>query len=163
MKLEKISNYALYAISAVIVVCFLLFWFIGTDNYDDNGNKAPMFTDLIMILMYLLGVVTFVLMIWSLVKGVQNTAGTNELETTGIPGKKITLGVCVLTVVSLVIGTLLGIGEKDFTSTSGVFTPGWQITMVDAFMWSMYILFIVSVIAVVIAASGVFTKTATKK
>ncbi len=166
MKLEKISNYALYGVSAVAVVVFVLFFTVGFDNINadiSSDKNAPIMTDALLFLMYAMGLVTFGLMIWSLVKGVQNTAGNNELETTGIPGSKITIAVVALTIISLAIGAVVGLGESDFTSTSGVFTPGYMITMVDAFMWSMYILFVVSVVAVVVAATGVLTKTATKK
>ena len=163
MKLEKISNNALYAVCGIAVLCFLLFFCVGYGNTDEAGRTAPLLTDLLLGLQYVLGVVTFCLMIWSVVKGVQNTAGNDEMATTGIPGSKIVMFTGAVTIVSLLIGALLGIGEEDFTTNSGTTTPGYMITMVDAFMWSMYILFFVAVVAVVVAATGVMTKTATKK
>lgn len=163
MKIEKISNYVLYGVCAVIVLCFALFMGIGYDNMDDAGHTAPLLTDLIMVLMYLLGLATACLMVWSLVVGARSTAGTNEMESTGIPGGKVTMATFGITVLSIVVGVVLGIGEPDFTTTSGVFTPGYMVTMVDAFMWSMYILAFVSVVAVVVASSGIMTKNATKK
>ncbi len=163
MKLEKISNYALYAVCAVIVLCFLLYFTVGYNNMDEAGRTAPKLTDGLLVLQYALGVVTFILMVWSVFKGMKNSAGSDEKEATGIPGSKIVLFTVVITVISLVVGAVLGLGEPDFTTTSGVFTPGYMVTVVDAFMWSMYILAIVSIIAVVIAATGVMTKNATKK
>ncbi len=163
MKLEKISNNALYVVSAICVVCFILFFTVGFGNTDEAGRTAPLMTDALLVLQYVLGVVTFCLMIWSVVKGIQNSAGSDEKEATGIPGSKIVLFTVIVTIVSLVIGTVIGLGEPDFTTNSGTFTPGYMVTMVDAFMWSMYILAVVLIIAVVVAASGVMTKSATKK
>ncbi len=163
MKLEKISNNVLYAVCGVIVLVFLLFFMVGYNNIDEAGNVAPKLTNLLMGLMYLLGVVTFCLMIWSLVKSARNAAGSDELESTGIPGSKIVICTAVITLIAFVLGWVLNLGEEPFTTSSGVTTSATMVTMVDAFMVAIYILAIVSIIAVVVAGTGVMTKTATKK
>ena len=163
MKLEKISNNVLYAVCGVIVLVFLLFFMVGYNNFDEAGNVAPKLTNLLMGLMYLLGVVTFCLMVWSLVKSARNAAGSDEKESTGIPGSKIVMCTAVITIVAFILGWVLNIGEEPFTTSSGVTTSGTMVTMVDAFMVAIYILAIVSIIAVIVAGTGVMTKTATKK
>ena len=163
MKLEKISNNVLYAVCAVIVLCFLLFMFVGHDNYDEAGRVAPKLTGMLLFLQYALGFVTFVLMIWSLIKGARNSGGSDEKVTTGVPGKKIILFTAIVTIVAFVLGFVFNLGESEFTTNSGTTTSATMVTVTDAFLWSIYIMFVVAVIAVVVSATGVMTKTATKK
>lgn len=163
MKLEKISNYSLYAVCGVIVLVFVLFFCVGYDNYDESGNVAPALTNLLLGLMYVLGLVTFCLMVWSLVKSARSAAGSDEKEATGIAGSKIVIGTAVVTVLAFVAGFVFNMGEEAFTTSSGVTTSGTMVTLVDAFMVAIYCLAIVSVIAVVVASTGVMTKTASKK
>ena len=163
MKLEKISNNVLYAVCGVIVLVFALFFLVGYDNYDESGNVAPKLTNLLMALMYILGVVTFCLMVWSLVKSARNAAGSDEKEATGIPGSKIIIATAAVTLVAFIIGYVFNLGEEAFTTSSGVTTSGGMVTLVDAFMVAIYILAVVSVAAVVVASTGVMTNTATKK
>ena len=163
MKLEKISNNVLYAICAVSVLIFILFFTVGHDQYDEKGNVAPALTSLLLCLQYALGAITFILMIWSLVKSLQNSGGGDEKATKGIPASKIVLCTAIITVLSFVVGYVFNMGEEPFTTSSGVTTSGGMVTVVDAFIWSIYILFFVAVVAVIMAATGVMTKTATKK
>ncbi|MCD7720718.1 MAG: hypothetical protein LUC86_05225 [Prevotellaceae bacterium] len=157
MKLEKLSNYVLYAISAIIVLSFLAFFLIGYDNPEGDKN-APMLTGYLLWLQYALGIIACVLMIWSVVVSARKSSGSDEVKMTGIPGSKIVLVTCAITIVSMIVGLLLGLGEDDFTTSSGSFTPGYMVTLVDVFMWAMYILAVVSVIAVVISATGIFVQ-----
>ena len=163
MKLEKISNNVLYAICAVSVLVFVLFFTVGYNNFDEKGNTAPQLTSVLLFLQYILGIVTFCLMVWSVVKGIQNSGGGDEKATKGIPGSKIVLCTTIITILSFVVGYVFNLGEEPFTTSSGVTTSGSMVTIVDAFIWSIYILFFVAVVAVVLAATGVMTKTATKK
>lgn len=157
MKLEKISNYVLYGISIFIVLSFLAFFLIGYDNMEGDKN-APKLTGFLLCVQYLLGVAAFGMMLWSVVVNARKSSGSDEIKDTGIPGSKIILFTCVITVISLVIGAVLGLGEEEFVSSSGVHTPGYMVTLVDAFMWSMYILAAVSVVTVVISATGIMKK-----
>ena len=163
MKLEKISNNVLYAISGVSVLIFLLFFTIGYNNFDEKGNTAPKLTSLLLFLQYALGVITFILMIWSAIRGMKNSGGGDEKATKGILGSKIVLFTSILTIVAFVAGYVLNLGEEAFTTSSGVTTSGGMVTVVDAFMWAIYIMFFVAVVAVVVSATGVMTKSATKK
>ncbi len=157
MKLEKISQCVMFALTAVIVVSFLAFFTIGYDNFDGKNN-APELTGFLLVVQYLLAIGGFLLMMWSVFVSARKNSGTNEMDTTGIPGKKITLFTVLVTIASLAVGLVLGLGEEDFTTTSGVFTPGYMVTLVDVCMWSIYILSIVSVGAVVVAATGVLSQ-----
>ena len=161
MKIEKISSRVLLACVILIVVCFAAFLLIGYDNPVGDNNE-PMLTDVIMWLMYGLIAVTAALTIWSAVRGVQNNKGNDPAITTGVPGAKITLFTAGLTIVSLVIGWVLGLGEKEFTASDGTVTSAGWVTVVDVFMVSMGILLVAAAIAVAVSMTGIVTKSASK-
>ena len=164
MKLEKLSNIALYSCIGVGVVCFALFFLVDYSNMDFDGvHISPALTDLILILMYALFAVTACLTLWSLVRGATVNSGNTGPSPTGIPGGKVTLFTWGVVIVALVLGVISGLGEKPFTTVSGKTTAAGMVTVVDMWLVAIYILAIVTVVAVVISMSGWLTKSATPK
>lgn len=161
MKIEKISSRVLLCCVALIVVCFAAFLLIGYNNPVGDNNE-PMLTDVIMWLMYALVIVTAGLTIWSLVRGIQNNKGADPAATRGVPGGKITMCTVGLTIVSLILGWIFGLGEEAFTANDGTVTTAGWVTVVDVFMVSMGILLVAAAIAVAVCMTGVFTKNASK-
>ena len=161
MKIEKISSRVLMACVALIVVCFAAFLLIGYDNQVGDYNE-PLLTDVIMWLMYGLVAVTAVLTVWSLVRGLQNSKGNDPSATTGVPGGKITLFTVCLTVVSLILGWVTGLGSTEFTASDGTVTSAGWVTVVNVFMVSMGILLVAAAIAVAVSMTGIVTKSASK-
>ena len=161
MKIEKISSRVLLCCVILIVVCFAAFLLIVYNNPVGDNNE-PMLTDVIMWLMYLLVLVTAGLTVWSAVRGIQNSKGNDPAATTGVPGGKITLFTAGLTIVSLILGWILGIGEKEFTASDGTVTSAGWVTVVDVFMVSMGVLLVAAAIAVAVSMTGIFTKNASK-
>ena len=161
MKIETISSRVLLCCVILIVVCFAAFLLIGYNNPVGDNNE-PMLTDVIMWLMYLLVLVTAGLTVWSAVRGIQNSKGNDPAATTGVPGGKITLFTAGLTIVSLILGWILGIGEKEFTASDGTVTSAGWVTVVDVFMVSMGVLLVAAAIAVAVSMTGIFTKNASK-
>ncbi len=161
MKLEKISNYVLYALSAIIVLSFVAFFLIGYDNMEGDKN-APKLTGYLLFLQYGLGVIALGLMIWSVVVNALKSSGTDERKATGVPGSKVVLFTCAITIVSMAVGAIIGFVDpgnaEGFTTSSGSFTSAGMLVLVDMCMWSMYILAVVSVVAVIISATGVLKK-----
>ena len=161
MKIEKISSRVLLACVALIVVCFAAFLLIGYDNQVGDHNE-PLLTDIIMWLMYLLVTATAALTIWSAVRSAQSNKGNDPAATTGVPGGKITMFTAGLTIVSVIIGWICGIGEADFTASDGTITTASWVTVVDIFCVSMGILFLAAAIAVIVSMTGILTKNASK-
>lgn len=161
MKIEKISSRVLLACVALIVVCFGAFLCIGYDNPVGDYNQ-PKLTDVILWLMYVLVIATAVLTVWSAIRSAQSSKGNDPAATTGVPGGKITLFTAGLTIVSLVIGWVCGLGEKEFTASDGTVTSAGWVTVVNVFMYSMGILLVAAAVAVAISMSGIFTKNASK-
>lgn len=148
---------------AVSAIVFLLFFFVGWDNEYVGDFVAPMFTSLLLFLMYGCVLMTAGLTVWSVVKSAQSNKGVDSASYTGVPGGKIIMFTCIITVISLAIGGVLGIGEEDFRAADGTVTTGGWVTVVDMFIWSMYILTLVAICAICVTMSGYLTKTATKK
>lgn len=161
MKIEKISSRVLGACVVLIIVCFAAFFCIGYDNPVGNNNE-PILTDVIMWLMYALTAVTAVLTVWSLVRSSQSNKGNDPAATTGVPGGKITLFTTFLTIASLAIGWVCGLGETEFTASDGTVTSAGWVTVVDMFCISMGILFLSAAIAVAVSMTGILTKSANK-
>lgn len=161
MKIEKISSRVLMCCVGLIVVCFAAFFCIGYDNMVGDHNE-PVLTDIIMWLMYVLVIATAALTVWSLVRGIQNSKGTDSAATTGVPGGKITMFTCCLTVASLVLGWITGLGSTEFTASDGTVTSAGWVTVVNVFMVSMGVLLVAAAIAVAVSMTGILTKNASK-
>jgi hypothetical protein len=162
MKIEKISQMALYICIGIILVSFALFLTIGYDNPVGDNNE-PILTDIIMWLMYLMVIATAGLTIWSGIKGMASSKGTDPAASTGVPGGKVSLITWGLFIVSLVIGLVLGLGESDFKAADGTVTTAGWVTVVDAFCVSIGILILAAAAAVVVSMTGVLTNSAIKK
>ena len=145
----------------LIVVCFAAFLLIGYNNPVGDYNE-PMLTDVIMWLMYVLTAVTAVLTAWSVVRGIQNTKGSDPAATTGVPSGKITMFTVCLTVISLVLGWVTGLGSTEFTASDGTVTSAGWVTVVNVFMVSMGVLLVAAAIAVAVSMTGIVTKSASK-
>ena len=103
------------------------------------------------------------LTVWSGVKGIASSKGTDPAATTGVPGGKVSLFTWGLFIVSIVIGLVLGLGEEAFTAADGTVTSGGWVTVVDAFCVSIGILILAAAASVLVSMSGVLTKSAIKK
>jgi len=164
MKLEKLSNIALYACIGIGVVCFALFFLVDYNNMDFDGvHVSPALTDLVLILMYALFFVATGLTVWSLVRGATINSGNTGPNPTGIASGKVTLCTWGTVILALVIGLLSGLGEEAYTTVSGVTTSAGMVTFVDMWIIAIYILAVVAVVAVVVSMSGYLTKSATPK
>lgn len=161
MKIEKLSNAVLLGCVLLIVVCFGAFFGIGYNNPVGDNNE-PQLTDAIMYLMYFFILVTAGLTVWSLCRSVMNNKGNNPAATTGVPGGKIILFTIGLVIVTIVIGIVLGMGEKEFTASDGTVTSAFWVTIVDVFLVSMGILLVAAAIAVAVSMTGILTKNASK-
>jgi hypothetical protein len=162
MKIEKISKMALYICIGIILVSFAAFLTIGYDNPVGDNNE-PILTDIIMWLMYLLVIATAGLTVWSGIKGLTSSKGTDSAASTGVPGGKVSLITWGLFVASVVLGFILGLGEESFKAADGTVTSAGWVTVVDAFCVSIGILILAATAAVIVSMTGILTKSAIKK
>ena len=112
--------------------------------------------------MYFLAAVTILLTIGSVIKGVITNMGTTGPNPTGIPSGMVTICTWVAVIVSLVLGFILGSGSEQYVTSSGNVTTAFMVQVTEMFLWSIYILAVVTVIAVVVCMTGFLTRTASK-
>ena len=103
MKIQNISKYVMLGVMAISAIVFGLFFGLWGDEKMGEYD-APKFTDLLLVLMYLLAAVTTLLVVWAVVKGIASTRGNDSAATTGVPGSKIITGTCLLFIGSMVFG-----------------------------------------------------------
>ena len=161
MKIQNISRRALFACVILIVACFIAFFTVGYNNPVGDYNE-PQLTELLLWLMYGLTVVTAILTVWGVVRGIQSTRGNDPAVTTGVPGGKIVVVTIVLLIASLVVGYVMGMNATEFTAADGTVTAANMVTVTEMFLWSIYILTIAAVAAVGVSMSGILTKNASK-
>lgn len=161
MKIQIISRRVLFACIALAVVCFGAFFTVGYDNPVGDYNE-PQLTELLLWLMYGLTVITALLIVWGIIKGIQSTKGSDPSVTTGVPGSKITAATIILMLASLVVGYVMGMNETEFTAADGTVTSAGMVTVTEMFLWSIYILTVVAVAVVGVSMSGILAKTASK-
>ena len=161
MKIQNISRRVLFACIALAVVCFGEFFTVGYDNPVGDYNE-PQLTELLLWLMYGLTVITALLIVWGIIKGIQSTKGNDPAVTTGVPGSKITATTIILMIASLAVGYVMGMNETEFTAADGTVTSAGMVTVTEMFLWSIYILTVAAVAVVGVSMSGILTKTASK-
>lgn len=102
---EKISQRVFYVLIGLAVLVFGLFFLVGYSMpFEENPDfNAPLFTDVLIVLMWLLLLLTLGLAVYSIVKGYRLSVKEEKLSN-GIPENKIfritwlsTLAVLVLT------------------------------------------------------------------
>lgn len=151
------SYYVLYACFALIGIVMIAFFGYGYDNPVGDYN-APVCTEGLMWLMYGMFAVTFVLAIWSIIRGIKISMGTKGENISGVPGGKVTTISFVLLLASLVIGLVCNLNETEFTAADGNVTSAAMVTITDMFLVSIYIMLVLTTIAVLFNMSGLLKK-----
>lgn len=151
------SYYVLYACFAIIILTFAAFFGYGFDNQVGDYN-APVCTEGLMWLMYGMFFVTCALAIWSVVRGIRISSATKGENISGVAGGKVAVVSFAIMVVSLVVGFVPNMNETEFVSASGAVTSPMMVTVTDMFLISIYIMSLITTVAVAINMSGILKK-----
>ena len=151
------SYYVLYACFAIIVLTFAVFFGYGYDNMEGDYN-APKCTEALMWLMYAMFAVTCVLAIWSVARGVKISMATKSGDISGVPGGKVTAVSFALLAVSLIVGLVPNLNETEFVAADGTVTTAAMVTVTDMFMVSIYIMLLLTTLAVAFNMTGLMKK-----
>ncbi len=150
---EKLSSRVLCVIIGLVCLLFALFWLIGYDRpYEDDPNfSAPLFTDVIIVFMELLVLVTMSCALWSLARALK-IRGKGEKCENNVPVKKIGYSVTIGTVFLLVLTFLLG--SSDPMSVNGVtYARAFWLKTADMLITSSLVLILVAVVAMIFGAT----------
>ena len=151
------SYYVLYACFAIIILTFAVFFGYGYDNMEGDYN-APVCTEGLMWLMYGMFAVTAILAVWSVVRGAKISMASKGGDISGVPGGKVTAASMALLVISLIVGLVPNLNETEFVAADGTVTTAAMVTVTDMFLVSIYIMLLLTTLAVVFNMTGLMKK-----
>ena len=143
-KIRKVSSYTLLILSCISVLIFFLF-FLGGSETDAKGNTVYEYTGILLFWTYALFLVTVCA---TLVFACKNFASTFQ---TNSRGALVSIGGVVAFLALLAITYAIGSGEpiKGLNEASQSYnTSGW-LKVTDMWLYSTYVLFIVTLGAAV--------------
>ena len=161
VKIEKKSSLVLRGCILICVAVFAIFFLWGYDNPVGDYN-APMGTEAVLYLMYIMTVFTAGLTVWSAINSVKMSIGGKGESLSGVPEGKISITSMAILIASLLIGFVCNLGEEAFTAVDGTVTSAMWVTIVDMFLISIYILMAVAALGLVVNMSGILKKNSVK-
>lgn len=150
---ERISQRVLYLLIGIALLVFSLFWLVGFDRpFIDNPDfNDPLFTNVLIALMWLLLVAAMGVAVWSVVSALKKRGKTQQ-TVNNIPVKRLAYSVALGTVALLGLTFLLGSG-KAMTVNGVPFADRWWLKVSDMFIWTSLSMILVAVGAVVYGAT----------
>lgn len=155
---EKLSQRMFYVLLGLIVVVFLLFFFIGFDEpfIDDPNFNEPLFTDVVIYLMWFLLFIALGVGIISLIRAIR-TDSDSEDETNNVPEKKIKRIVVLGTTICLIITFLVAsTAAMDINGKKYVDWIGLKLS--DMFIYTSILMLIVAAGAAAFGATKYIRK-----
>ena len=156
MKASKIASIVYYVLLALSVVVFVLFFCVGFGNQESLPSgfyKSPQFTDLLMWWMYILVAICG---ICTVVGAVTAKGGKVDSQMPAWGDTLAKVGLWLFVPV-LLITWFLGSKAPIMTGT-GLYEDAFWLQATDAIIYTVYVLLVVTVIALVASLSGVFKK-----
>ena len=152
-KIASIAYYVLLAVSAVVLVLFFCVGFGNMESLPSGYYKSPQYTDLLMYWMYALAAICG---ICTLVGAVTAKGGKidSNMPTWGTVLAKVGLW---LFLPVLVVTWFLGSKAPLMTGT-GLYEDAFWLQATDAIIYTVYVLLVVTAVALVASLSGIFKK-----
>jgi H+/Cl- antiporter ClcA len=150
---EKLSMRVFYALIAVYIVVFMMYWFVGyTRPFAENPNfNAPLFTDAVIILGYSLIIAGIGITVWAMVRSL-HVRGKGENYNNNIPVKKINYSVAIGVLLLCGLTFLIG-SSSDIVINGTRFTNYFWLKASDMFIYTSLILMIIAIAAVIYGAT----------
>lgn len=151
---EQISTRVLYVMLAVIVLLFGAFFMIGYDVpfEDDPVFNAPIFTDTVLVFIYILVLVTVIITAFSVFQSIRKRDKASDVIN-NIPAARIVWLTTGLTAACLLLTFLFGASEP--VSVNGVqYSDMFWLKATDMFINTASILLFVAVCGVAYGLSG---------
>ena len=153
-KIASIAYYVLLAVSAVVLVLFFCVGFGNQESLPSGFYKSPQYTDLLMYWMYALAAICGVC---TLVGAV--TAKGGKIDS-NMPkwGEMLAKAGTWLFVPVLIVTYFLGDATPIRLGTGELFESKFWLVATDAIIYTIYVLVVVTVLALVASLSGIFKK-----
>lgn len=146
------GRWVLYALMAVIAVVFALFFLVGYDRpYDENPNfREPWLTGAVVAFMLFIIVVAVVVAAWSMAKRLRMRNLEAQTDN-GVPARHIAVGVAAGAL--LLLAFTWGVGSSGEMLINGhAFTDSFWLKTADMFVYSILILLVATIAAVLYAS-----------
>ena len=156
MKASKIASIVYYVLLALSAVVFVLFFCVGFGNQESLPSgfyKSPQFTNLLMWWMYILVAICG---ICTVVGAVTAKGGKVDSQMPAWGDTLAKVGLWLFVPV-LLVTWFLGSKAPIMTGT-GLYEDAFWLQATDAIIYTVYVLLVVTVIALVASLSGVFKK-----
>ena len=157
MKASKIASIAYYVLLILSVVVFVLFFCVGFGNMESLPSgyyKSPQCTDLLMYWMYALAAICAVCTI----VGAVTAKGGKVDSNMPMWGKVLSQAGLWMFIPVLVITYFLGDDTAIRLGTGELFESKFWLVATDAIIYTIYVLVVVTILALVASLSGVFKK-----
>lgn len=150
---EKRSSTVLYSLIGLIVVVFALFWLVGFSRpyLDDPNFNAPLFTDALLVVSYLILAFAIGIAVWAVIRAVR-TLGKGDRVVNNIPVRRISLTVGLGTAVMMILTYCLG-SSAPMKINGSDFTDGFWLRMSDMFIITSLLLIVAAIAAVIYGAT----------
>lgn len=150
---EQLSQRIFYGLLAITMLVFCCFFLIGYDEpFVDNPDfNAPLFTDVLILLMWVLFLGSVSLSVYSIIKDYR-TAPKNAKDEDGIPEAKINHFVWGGTAVALVL-TFLVSSSTSMIINGKPFSDWIWLKVSDMFIFTSILLLVIAFGAVVFGAT----------
>ena len=152
-KIASIAYYILLAVSAVVLVLFFCVGFGNMESLPSGYYKSPQYTDLLMAWMYVLAAICGV----CTVAGAVMAKGGKVDSNMPAWGKTLATVGLWLFVPVLVVAWFLGSKDPIMTGT-GIYEYAFWLQSTDAIIYTVYVLLVVTALALVASLSGIFKK-----
>ena len=156
MKASKIASIVYYVLLALSAVVFVLFFCVGFGNQESLPSgfyKSPQFTDLLMWWMYILVAICGVC---TVVGAVTAKGGKVDSQMPAWGDVLAKVGLWLFVPV-LVITWFLGSKAPIVTGT-GLYEDAFWLQATDAIIYTVYVLLVVTAVALIASLSGMFKK-----
>lgn len=149
---ERLSSRVLYVLVGITGMVFVLFWLVGFNlPFDDDPNfTAPLFTNLLLTLIYVLTFIGIGMGVWSVLRTLK-VRGKSESVDNNIPTRKISYAVVLTTLASLLLFFFAG-SSRPMTVNGVSYTDGFWLKTADMFIYTSLLMIAAGVGVVVYGA-----------
>ena len=157
MKASKIASIVYYVLLALSIVVFVLFFCVGFGNMEavpSGFKKSPQFLSLLMYWMYVLVAICTVCTVAGAVTAKGGKVDSNMPKW----GKILAQTGVWLFIPVLIISYFLGDDTAIRLGTGELYDSKFWLVATDAVIYTIYVLVVVTILALVVSLSGVFKK-----
>ena len=152
-KIASIAYYILLAVSAVVLVLFFCVGFGNMESLPSGYYKSPQFTDVLMYWMYALAAICG---ICTLVGAV--TAKGGKVDSNMPAWGAVLAKVGLWLFLPVLVGAWFVGSKSPIMTGTGLYEDAFWLQATDAIIYTVYVLLIVTAVALVASLSGIFKK-----